>query len=401
MDKPQIKAPGLKFRPRRDGWTAYWIPRDEAVKAGYPSGAVRLDKLLNDPQALTDRCETLQRQMQEWMDGIRRDSSSFNGTIRSALHLYETHPDSPYHKLKPGSRRPYDDYIRRLKPMIGDVNVLNVTGLDVKRWHATWTSNGKHIAAGHMAASVLKSALTFCVVAGHRQCRQLRDDIRELRLPKPKARQIVATAEQVAAARAAAHALGYPSAALCFALQFETALRLWDVLGQWYPMSTPFASAVVHKGEKWAGLEWRHIGPDLILRYQPSKTEHSSGAEVVVDLNLCPMVLEEFARISLANRSGPVILFERTGRPYSLNDQKRFWPMIRRKAELPADLWMRDLRASAITEARDSGGSLDDAAKLAGHSSPRITAAVYDRGRLEAHRRLAAARVATRTKKPD
>lgn len=72
------------------------------------------------------------------------------------------------------------------------------------------------------------------------------------------------------------------------------------------------------------GGGWRHIGPDLILRYQPSRTEHSSGAEVVVDLNLCPMVIEEFERLSLANRSGPVIVFERTGRPYSLNDQKRF-----------------------------------------------------------------------------
>lgn len=235
------------------------------------------------------------------------------------------------------------------------------------------------------------------IVAGHRQCRQLRDDITELSLPSPKPRQMVATLADVVAARRAAHSLGLPSAALCYALQFETALRLWDVAGQWYPMDSPVVSAVIRHNKKWAGLEWRHISPDLVLRYIPTKTEHTSGAEVVFDLRLCPMVLEELIHFPLEKRTGPVVVFERVGAPYDRSSLIKTWRSVRSVAGLPNKLWSRDLRASAVTEARAAGSTNDDASKVAGHSKPRITAAVYDRANLEAHQRFQGARIGKRT----
>ena len=56
-----------------------------------------------------------------------------------------------------------------------------------------------------------------------------------LRLPGSRSRKHAATAGEVAQAIEAALALDRRSAALCYAIQFETALRQWDGAGQWYP----------------------------------------------------------------------------------------------------------------------------------------------------------------------
>ncbi|MCJ2134938.1 integrase [Methylobacterium sp. J-026] len=401
MDKPKIKAPGLKFRPRSGGWAAYWIPSPEAVSRGYPSSTVPLTRYIGTPELLADQCQRLQNDMLVWLDGLRRNPLAFDGSIGSVLRIYQTHEESPFHRLKPGSLRPYVTYLRRLEREIGDVRVDGVIGLHVKRWHAEWSEAGAKPAAGQMRIAVLKAALTFCIVAGHRSCRTLRDDIRELRLPGPRPRSLYATADQVLRAIAAAHALKRPSLALAYAVQFETALRQWDVTGQWYPLKDPTICAVVHGQHKWAGLEWRHIGEDLVLRYTPSKTRTSSGAEVVIDLRLCPIVLEEIARVPVEERYGPLIINGATGLPFTDPQFAAGWRRVRSAAKLPRELWSRDLRASAITEGRGGGAMTDDAAKVAGHSKPRTTADVYDRERLEAHRRFAAARLDRRTPKAE
>lgn len=397
MERPQIKAPGLKFRARKDRWVPYWVPRAEAVNAGFKCGTINLERYLASPEILIDRCEALQNAMLAWLDGLRRERIGFDYTIGSVLRIYQTHEDSPFHALKPGGRKPYIIYLRRLDREIGDKRVDRITGLDVKRWYRGWSSNGKHPAAGQMCVSVLKSALTFCIVAGHRVCRTLRDDIRELRLPGSRPRNQVATAAQVRKACLAAHAFKLPSAALAYAFQFETALRQWDVIGQWYPLADAVPSAVLNGSRKWAGLEWRHIGEDMILRYVPTKTQGTSGAEVVIDLRLCPMVLEEIARIPVEQRVGPVVVFERTTLPFTQDQFERLWKRVRVQAGLPGKLWSRDLRASAVTEGRGGGGVTEDAAKVAGHTKPRTTSEVYDRERLEAHRRFAGARLTRRT----
>lgn len=399
MERPKIQAPGLKFRARKDRWVPYWVPRDDAVKAGFKCGTVNLERYLAAPEILVDRCNALQGAMLAWLDGLRRESISFDYTIGSVLRIYQTHEDSPFHSLKPGGRKPYIIYLRRLEREVGDARVDQLTGLDVKRWHRRWSDEGRRPAAGNMCVAVLKTALTFAIVAGHRVCRNLRDDIRELRLPASRPRGLVATADQVIAAREAAHALGRGSAALAYAIQFETALRQWDVAGQWHPLQSVLPSAVIDCSRKWSGLEWRHIGEDLILRYTPSKTQGTSGAEVTIDLRLCPMVIEEIERVPVEKRNGPVIVFERTALPYTQDQFERLWRKVRQAAGLPPKLWSRDLRASAITEGRGGGAVTEDAAKVAGHTKARTTSEVYDRERLEAHRRFAGARLTRRAAK--
>lgn len=133
-----------------------------------------------------------------------------------------------------------------------------------------------------------------------------------------------------------------------------------------------------------------------ILRIRPSKTEGTADAEIAVDLKLCLMVLEEMAHIPEERRHGPMVVHKRHHRQSRGRELTELWTIVRKHAGLPKSLWCRDLRASAITEARDNGASTNDASKVAGHSKPRISAAVYDLSSLEAQRRFAVARAAKR-----
>jgi hypothetical protein len=84
-------------------------------------------------------------------------------------------------------------------------------------------------------------------------------------------------------------------------------LRQWDVIGEWVPLDDPHTSAVLAYGRKWIGLTWSQIDSDMILRVTPGKTARTSGATIVIDLKLCPMVLEELATLS-GPRVGPVVI---------------------------------------------------------------------------------------------
>ncbi len=159
----------------------------------------------------------------------------------------------------------------------------------------------------------------------------------------------------------AAHALGSPSLALCYAVQFETALRQWDAAGQWYPLAGPAICPVVDGSSKWAGLEWRHIGQDLLLarpavRDLPSKTRGSTSAEILIDLSLCPMGLDEVVQMPPEARSA-LIVNEHTGLPDTDMQFRRALRQVRAAAGRPRGLWSRDVRAPAITEGRRGGPS--------------------------------------------
>ena len=139
--------------------------------------------------------------------------------------------------------------------------------------------------------------------------------------------------------------------------------------------------------KKRVGPMWSQIDEHLILRYTPAKTQFTSGAEVVLDLNKLPMVLVELERVPQEARRGPLILNPRTGLPYRPWYYQHVWNKVRQLTGMRKEVWNRDMRAAAVTEGRQAGAPTDDLAKQAGHSDKRTTAKVYDRDRLEAARR--------------
>jgi hypothetical protein len=395
MDK--VKATGLKWMKRAAGRVPVWVADENDVRAGYAPKTVNLAHLADQPELLVAQCNALQADMLLFRAGHRRDPMAFDGTVRALLTIYQLHEESPYRQLKPGSLRPYTHYLGKLEAHIGRRRVDSVTGIDVRRWHAVWSSDGRHLAAAAMTRSVLEAAASFGVMMRLPGCAALLETIRagRARLPQPRPRTSTATADQVAAARAAAHAKGRPSSALAYALAFETTLRLWDVIGQWWPIGRGGISEVLDAAaaEKWFGLRWEDIDSDLMLRYTPSKTDGTTGAVVFYPLTKAPMVLEELAHWPAERRTGPVVVSEETGLPYRPRIFAQRWTVDRKAAGLPSSLWARDLRASGITEARQHDASADDAFKVAGHSSKATTAKVYDRAVVAAADRFAEARL--------
>jgi hypothetical protein len=117
-------------------------------------------------------------------------------------------------------------------------------------------------------------------------------------------------------------------------------------------LADPRPSAVIGYGRKWIGLSWSNVDAELILTVTPHKTAATTDVRVVVDLNLCPMILEEIDRVPKKARRGPMIVDERTALPYNgmvfTNYCKR---EIRPAAGIPAGVWNRDIRAGGIMRA--------------------------------------------------
>lgn len=394
------EAPGLKWRPRADGrQVPMWYAKPAAIAAGYSPKSVNLSSV--PVEQLADRCRRLEAEMKDFLGGRSIPEVRYDGTLGSLIDVYQTHARSPFRKLKPASAIPYLHYCGVLKRTVGTRSITRLNGLDVMAWHEKASEprkpGGKRLVAGaRMMISVLKAALSFGAVCGIAECQRLHATLRLIEFEKPKSRSVVLTAAHVVKLREAAHATGRPSIAFLMALQFETSIRLWDLLGQWVPLDDPRPSAVLRPGLKWFGPTWSSIGPDMVFRLVASKTEETTAAEHEVDLHLCPMVLEELERIPREARRGPLIVNEATGVPF---DCYRFdvpFRKVRDAAGLPSTVWARDLRASAVTEARKAGADMNDVAKGAGHSAPGTTARVYDRDRIEAHRRVATLRLIRR-----
>jgi integrase len=385
-----------------------WRATRAAIRAGYPVKRANLSYFADDEAALFARCQRLTAEQNEWLSPQRPDPL-FDGTIRSVINLWQADPASPYHTPEASSRHPYNVYARMIVSTVGTRRVDALDGRDMRRWHAKWMepdeAGGKpRLARARTAITILKTALTFAAGCRKSRCKELRDILRDIDFPGPRPRREAPTAPEIVAARKAVHELGHPAAALAYALQFEGTMRQWDVIGKWVPLADKRPSPMIDGGKKWVGPMWSQIDEHLILRYAPSKTQLTSGAEVVLDLKALPMVMEELAEVPEGGRRGPLIVNPRTGLPYRHEYFRVLWRKAAAKVGISATVWNRDTRAAGVTEARQAASPnepsniLDDVAKQAGHTTKRTTARVYDRDRLEAARRVAAARIAYRRK---
>lgn len=395
----KAKAPQLIW----DRGVPVWRATRAAIKAGFPTKRANLQFFADNEAALIARCHRLTAEQNEWLSGRHSRDVTFDGTIRAALNLWQVDLDSPYRKIEASSRHPYDIYARMIVETVGSRRIDALDGRDLRRWHGEWSAPLEagakpRIAAARMAMIVLKNALTFAATCRKPGCAELRNILRDIKFPSPRPRKEAPTAAEIIAARKAAHDIGHGAAALAYALQFEGAMRQWDVVGKWVPIADKKPSAIIDGTSKWIGPTWAQIDDSMIMRYTPAKTEFTSGAEVVLDLRLLPMVIEELAIVPVEARRGPLIVNPRTGLPYRNWYFGEVWRKVRKIAGIRKEVWNRDTRAGAVTEGREAAVPTDDMAKIAGHANKRTTARVYDRDRLEAARRVAKARRTHREK---
>jgi hypothetical protein len=392
------QSPGLKRRRRANGSYAwYWCADPRAIAAGYPVKTVNLTTLAGTPDLMIQRAERLELEMKLWLRKGRMPQRTFDGSFKALLELYQSDQKSPFNtSIKPGTRRVYAIYLRKLIKHIGALSIAASDGRDVLEWFSEWRvgAGGKdQLPAARTVLAVLEAAVSFGVVCRIAGVRDFQAVLSELAFEKPKPRKYAPTAAQVIAARRAAHANGAPSRALVYALQFETTARQWDWIGSWVPLSDPRISDITEGNTKWIGPRWSDIDDDMVLSIKPSKTEDTTEIEITYDLSVCPMVAEELALIPEAKRTGPLVLNPNTGLPYRPDAFHEGWRKDYALAGIPREVWNRDTRSGGITEGALAKAPRDDRRRLAGHSKEEQTGD-YERLTvdLQAHRNVMAAR---------
>lgn len=332
-------------------------------------------------------------------------------TIGELIDKYTTDPDSGYRRLRHVTRQNTDSLLRRIRADIGFVAITedDFDARFIMRLHEQWMERG--VSTAHALMAQLRTMATFgATLLKNKQCRELKVTLHDMKFKNGKAREVIMTVAQSDLIRNHARTAQLASMALAQALQFECAFRQKDVIGEWVPEDEPGESDVRCIGNrarrlKWLrGVTWNEIDDHLVLRHITSK----KLKPVTHHLTLAPAVLDELARAypgfargdgtydrAALPKSGPIVVNEKSGRPWRTPEFRETWRKIARSAGIPDHIQNRDNRASAVTEATANGASLEQAKELAGHSDI-ATTQIYSRGREEKGRQAQATRVANR-----
>lgn len=399
-----LKAPGCGFQ-RNPGGTVrlYWKAPARAAKAGFKPTVVRLPYSPDDPAGrarIEATCHRLQAEMLSFLAKGRRERPRFDGTILSLSRLYQTDPASPFRNLKHNSQRTDLYVLKMLESAVGSRQILAIKIGDVRRWYDVAKrprvpGDPERVRRAWGLVKKLRELLAYGVMAELPGCERLYTILRHARFPQPARRRVALELAHVEAFIPHAIAMGRLSLALGTALQFETAMRQRDVIGEWTPV--PDGAAVkagefVLNGRRWGrGLTWEDLSRDLVIRKATTKT----GAFAAHDLKLCPLVLDLLERVPPDQRFGPLIIDEAQSRPYAESSYGREWRIVARAAGIPNHVWNMDARAGAITEAEDAGADLDHIRSAAAHSQTSTTQR-YSRGAIGKSRRVAELRLAYR-----
>lgn len=381
-------APGLVWFERKDGWVARWQCRTDKAKAGFKPRTVPMFRGIEpsdiDRAYIQAECQKLQADMLAF--GIEEaPPAGFDGTVHSLAHCFQTDQDSTFKKNRYATRQHYSRLIKRIVADHGDKILADLKGRDMLRWHEEWTKSGVPMA--HSLMRMTRALFGFgMTLLEDEHCTRLVAILSKQRYEMGKTRGERLTADQVVLIRAEAHRKKLPSIALAQAIQFECIFRQRDVIGEYVPVAEPGTSEIVHEGKKWLrGVRWSEVDEHLVLRHVTSKRQKM----IEPDLTLMPMVIEELQTIygfagdrATLPASGPMIICDRTGRPWTAHYFRQKWREIARAVGVPDDVWNMDSRSGGISEATDAGAQLEDVRHAATHSNIATTQR-YSRGSAE------------------
>ena len=401
----EMNAPGLKRRKRKSGPdVAYWVARADLVKAGYRPETVRLSYSLDEPQhrdLISAACMKLQAEMLEWSSGRARATNRFDGTILGLSRRYQTDEASPFKRLKHSTRHKDTYTLVQIEKAFGARSLAALKIDDFYRWYGAAKKpkvpgGPERVRRAYGIIKKLRELLAFGIMAELPECKRLYEVLEHARFSQPARRRVAMELGHVECFIAKALETNRLSLALGTAIQFETAMRQKDVIGEWEPIPThEAATGIVLNGRRWVnGLTWADIAADLVVRKATTKT----GAFSAHDLKLCPLVVALLERVPADRRVGPLILDETAGRPFAESAYGREWRFVAKAAGVPDHVWNMDARAGAITEAEDAGADLDHIRSAAAHAQTSTTQR-YSRGAVGKSRAVANLRVAHRAVK--
>lgn len=404
MDRPRIAAaPGLAWRPRKNGWAAVWLARQDIVTKGYRPSSVQIGVFtseLTEPDLVLIR-STCARMQDEMYAFCANQPKVFAGTVRALINAYQTDPDSRYHGMRYKSRLHTDALLKRIDAKYGDVLLVDIGARDFKRWYEEIRfpvdKDGKRdgrelITTAHAAMTAVRMMFSFGKAFEIEEtprdrvseCARLKEILSEMKFENSRPRTEAMTLAQCEAIIFKANEIGASSIALAQALQFDLRARQKDVIGEWVPETEPGISVIPpRRGRKWLrGIRWEEISSGMLLSHPISKSR--IGKMLERDLTFYPMVMAELAKIPTDKRSGPVVLCEMTGRPWKQNHFRNKWREVANAAGVPSTVYNMDSRAGGITETIEAThGNIEAARKEAEHSDIKTTMG-YSRRKAEA-----------------
>ncbi|WP_142249700.1 integrase [Bradyrhizobium sp. UNPF46] len=293
--------------------------------------------------------------------------------------------------------------LKTIENAFGARSLASLGNTDFKRWYEAAKQPKKpggkeRVDRAVKIIKLLRQMVTFGAAAELPHCERLHGILSKMRFKGGTRSRLKLELHHVEAFVPAAISAGRISLALGTALQFETMMRQKDVIGEWEPITDGSHDVgIVLNGNRWvSGLTWADIPPSMVIKKDTTKT----GATVVADLNLCPLVLQVLPLVPADKRVGPLIIDENSGRPYAEDAYAREWRVIARSAGIPDEVKNSHARAGAISEADDALAPIEEIQSSAGHTQQSTTRR-YIRGTIGKSRHVAELRQLHRARKQD
>lgn len=352
-----LYAPGFKWRQRAKTRSAYWIPPAKDVILGY---RIKAEALSGSPEEMAARCRFLWEELQRWRKVNRTGPELY--TVAWLIKRYRLDELSPYRNTLEKTRKRYDQSCAIIERSIGTRRIdaemkrghltQRISGADVRRWHHQWGRPDEDGAvttparARHTIA-MLRVLFSYAIELNVPGAKDLREGLLStIRFPTTQPRESAPTRAQVLAIVKTALARGLRSVAITTLAQFELTERRTHIIGTWEAM-------------QWRpGWVWQDISPDWHILYHQMKV---GKVERKFDLRETPALLELLQAVPEESRVGPVIICERTGRPWKERHYMRAFRAVAQGAGIPDTIWSMDMRAGGATEAGNIQGitSLD------------------------------------------
>lgn len=346
----KIKVPYVIKKTLRDGTVMYYFnpPRD-AVKAGIvsakPLGA-DLEKEVY-PEA-----KRLNMAIDAWRGStpIQVRPIVTKNNLRNLVTDYMA--SDYFKKLSPVAKCNYRGYLLRLceftlknsKQTLGDMEPDSL-----RRSHADQLYAHAKEEYGPHAAIKFVAACRRLYDIGLKWERCTTNPWIRMELVKPKSRTMRWTYDQIETFVKKAIEVNRKSIAILALLAFETGQRIGDVI--------PY---------RWSQYE------EGCIKYIQSKTGKPMRTPIEASLR---QLLDKL-RPELEPKSSYICANEITGTLWSPKSLQRHVARIKKLADLPDNLWLMDLRRTAVTEAEDAGVTEGEGMAMSGHTT-RTSYAVY------------------------
>ncbi|WP_296762243.1 recombinase [Sediminimonas sp.] len=329
------------------------------------------------------RCRQLTRELLRWWEGLDHSKVKL-GSWHYLIGRYKSDEFSPIHEVKGNTKQGYLQQLAKLEVVVGHMQIEDLTYEQIKRAQKAMEEKGRSVSYIHRFFNTLRRVARYGKALQIREAAAVAETLGEMRFQVGAGRQAAPTREQVYKIVAEADAEGMPDFALGILLQFELTLRAVDVRGQWLA-TDELEGGIIRNGKRWQdGLTWDMFDPDLSgFSKVISKTAKSLPEPYCFDLAPLPEIQSRLRLLRPDEPVGPVIRSTRAhGLPYTISGWSQAWARLRKVAGLPANIWMMDVRAGAVTEAKSLGVdpyALRDAAQHASVS----TTNRYSRSRSE------------------